>query len=35
MMIHVAEDPNKIQLIISKISVDGRTKRPSQAWIKL
>lgn len=33
MMIHVAENPNKIQQVISKISIDGSTKSPSQAWI--
>lgn len=35
MMIHVAEDWNKIQQVISKISIDSSTKRPSQARIKL
>lgn len=33
MMIHIAEDPNKIQQVISKISIYGSSKSPSQAWI--
>lgn len=35
MMIHIAEDPNKMQQVINKISIDGSTKSPSQAWIIL
>lgn len=34
-MIHLTENPNIIQQIISNRNIDGITKKPSQTWIKL